>query len=55
MQAQCDMMNLQLRVEELQHKYEPKGNITTKIKIMKMKDVAKVYNIDLTDASPIYI
>lgn len=26
LQAQSDKIKLQLRVEELQHKYEPKGN-----------------------------
>lgn len=54
LQAQSDKIKLQLCVEELQHKYEPKGNNTTITTIMKM-DVAAQYNTDLTIASVIYI
>lgn len=37
-QAQSDKIKLQLRVEELQHKYEPKGNhATTTMKMMILK------------------
>lgn len=54
LQAQSDKIKLQLCVEELQHKYEPKGNTATTT-IMKVKDVAAQYNTDLTTASVIYI
>lgn len=55
LQAQSDKIKLQLCVEELQHKYEPKGNNATITTIMKMKDVAAQYNTDLTTASVSYI
>lgn len=47
-QVQSDKIKLQLLVEDLQHKYEPKGNNATintgmKVVIMKQRDIPVIF------------